>query len=442
MNESLIEIFIFMLAVGIALAFSVMLRLWLSLRQLRFVAAHRDQVPAAFAEHVSLAAHQRAADYTMAKIRLGWVELAIEILFFLALTWGGGLRWLFFLLTDFTRDLYFDDRSMLWNPPLFYLLISGVGLIASVALLSALIDLPLEIYRQFRLEARFGFNRMTPALFLTDKLKQILISCLLGLPILAAALWLMNIMGDYWWFYVWLLWMGFNLLMLFAYPLWIAPIFNRFTPLADGEVKERVRALLQRGQFGDRELYVMDGSRRSSHGNAYFTGFGKARRIVFFDTLLEKLSPPQVEAVLAHELGHFHHHHIIKRIVVIFTLSLGFLALLGQLWNASWFFQGLGFPEGVWGFPQGALALVLFALVMPLFIFPFTPLMSALSRRAEFEADAYAARMTSARDLAAALVKLYEDNAATLTPDPLHSLFYDSHPPASLRIARLETFHS
>ncbi|MDR1890207.1 MAG: M48 family metallopeptidase [Zoogloeaceae bacterium] len=411
---------IFTIVVLIALLSNVILRLWLSMRQTRFVAAHRNAPPAAFAERISLAAHQQAADYTQAKAKLERVSLCVETLLFVALTWGGALA----ALHGF------------WAPRL-----EGIGygmaLIASVLLLSSLIDLPLEIYRQFRLEARFGFNRMTPALFVTDKLKQLLVSCLLGLPLLAAVLWLMNVMGDYWWLYVWLVWMGFNLLVLFIYPLWIAPWFNQFTPLADGEVKTRVQALLQRGAFGNRKLFVMDSSRRSSHGNAYFTGFGKARRIVFFDTLINRLTPAQIEAVLAHELGHFHHHHIVRRIAGIFALSLAFLALLGQLLHAPWFFQSLGI--GVENTGNTAIALVLFGLVIPLFAFLLTPLFSFLSRRDEFQADAYAARMASADELVTALVKLYEDNAATLTPDPLYSRFYDSHPPATERIRHLRS---
>jgi STE24 endopeptidase len=413
MNASSSEIF--MIATALALALSVILRVWLSLRQSRFVRARRQQVPAAFAGRVSLAAHQKAADYTLAKTRLGLAALAVETFFFLALAWGGGLQALHEFWAERLQGLPY-----------------GVALIASVAVLSGLIELPLNLYRQFRLEARFGFNRMTPSLFFSDLLKQTLVSALLGIPLLTAILWLMAVMGEAWWFYAWLLWMAFNLFALLVYPLWIAPRFNRFTPLPEGEIKARVDALLQRGQFGARELYVMDGSRRSSHGNAYFTGFGKARRIVFFDTLLERLSPAQIEAVLAHELGHFHHRHIAWRMALVFVLSLLFLALLGQLLDAAWFFQGLGLSQG-----NTALALTLFALVVPLFAFPLAPLMNALSRRHEFEADAYAARLASAGDLEAALVKLHEDNAATLTPDPLYSRFHDSHPSASLRVARL-----
>jgi STE24 endopeptidase len=411
---------IFTIVVLIALSSNIILRLWLFRRQTRFVVAHRDAVPAAFAEQVGLAAHQQAADYTLAKAKLERVGLGVEILCFIVLTWGGLLS----ALHDF------------WTARLEGLA-CGMALIASVLLLFGLVDLPLEIHRQFRLEARFGFNRMTPALFVADKAKQWLLSCLLGLPLLAAVLWLMNVMGDYWWLYAWLVWTGFNLLALFIYPLWIAPWFNRFTPLADGEVKERVEALLMRGNFGRRALFVMDGSRRSSHGNAYFTGFGKTRRIVFFDTLVSRLTPAQIEAVLAHELGHFHHRHIIRRMAGIFMLSLAFLALLGQLLYAPWFFQGLGVT--LTGGNHTALALALFGLVLPLFSFLLTPLFSLLSRRDEFQADAYAARMASADELIGALVKLYEDNAATLTPDPLYSRFYDSHPPAAERIAHLQS---
>ena len=390
----------------------IALRIVLLMRQGRCVAIHRDSVPAAFAKRIPLAAHQQAADYTRAKILLEYVALGVEISYFLALTWGGGLR----VLHEF------------WLAHATHALVYGIGLIASVVVLSGLLDIPLNLYRQFRLEARFGFNRMTLALFFFDLLKQILLFVLLGLPFLAAVLWLMRAMGEYWWFYVWLAWMAFNLLMFFAYPLWIAPLFNKFTPLPDGEVKARVQALLQRGNFGRRELFVMDGSSRSSHGNAYFTGFGKARRIVFFDTLLERLTPAQTEAVLAHELGHFHHRHLIKRIAYIFVFSLGFLALLGQLLFAPWFFQGLGMDAAQSG--NAALALVLFSLVIPLFAILFNPLLNHFSRRDEFQADAYAASVSSADELIAALIRLYEDNAATLTPDPLYSCFYDSHPSA------------
>lgn len=406
----------FTTAVILALTLATSMRLWLSMRQEKHVLAHKTSVPSAFETHISLAAHQQAADYTVAKARLGRVQLALNLILLLGLTYGGGLNLLHQFWSAHTEGIVY-----------------GVVLIASVVLLSSLLELPLDLYRQFGLEARFGFNRMTPGLFISDLFKQTLLSILLGLPLLTAVLWLMDIMGNAWWFYVWLLWVSFNLLILFVYPIWIAPLFNRFSPLAEGDVKERVKALLQRAHFSAKELFVMDGSRRSGHGNAYFTGFGKARRIVFFDTLLDRLTPGQVEAVLAHELGHFHHKHIRKRIVVIFGLSLLFLALLGQLIHAPWFYSGLGVEAN-----NTALGLILFSLVVPLFLFPLTPLSSKLSRQHEFQADAYAARIASAEDLITALVKLYEDNAATLTPDPIHSLFYDSHPPASQRVAHLQ----
>lgn len=405
--------------VALAFGLSVTLRLWLSWRQERHVQSHRQQIPVAFAAQISLAAHQRAADYTVARVRLGRLDLLLEAGLFLALTWGGGLQ----ALHEFWSE-QFDAQA--------HDIRYGIALIASVVLINSLAGLPLELWRQFRLETRFGFNRMTAALFCSDLLKHTLLSAVLGLPLLGAVLWLVQAMGAAWWIYTWLLWMGFNLFILFAYPLWIAPLFNRFTALEEGELKTRVEALLHRAGFAGRALYVMDGSRRSNHGNAYFTGFGKARRIVFFDTLLSRLNPAQVEAVLAHELGHFHHRHIIKRILSLFLLSLIFLALLGQLLTAPWFHQGLGLEQG-----NTALALILFALTLPFFTFPLTPLFSAMSRQHEFEADAYAAQLTNGTDLATALVQLYEDNAATLTPDPLHSRFYDSHPPASQRIAQL-----
>jgi STE24 endopeptidase len=279
----------------------------------------------------------------------------------------------------------------------------------------------------------FAFNRMTPRLFLADLLKQAALGVAIGTPVLLAVLWLMEEMGSLWWLYVWLFWCVFNLLILFLYPTWIAPLFNKFVALDDAPLKARVEALLSRCGFSSSGLFVMDGSKRSSHGNAYFTGFGKSKRIVFFDTLLGRLQPLEVEAVLAHELGHFKHRHVLKRIAMLFALSLGFLAVLGQLIDASWFFNGLGVET-----QNTAMGLLLFFLAGPVFTFLLTPLLSLLSRRDEFEADRYAAEKASANDLVAALVKLYEDNAATLTPDPLHSLFYDSHPPAALRIARLQ----
>ena len=305
-------------------------------------------------------------------------------------------------------------------------------MIFSVTAISGLIDLPLSLYLQFVVEERFGFNRMTLKLFFADLAKQTVLGLIIGTPVLLAVLWLMARMGALWWLYVWLFWCAFNLLILFIYPTWIAPLFNKFSPLDDAPLRARIEALLARCGFAVSGLFVMDGSKRSSHGNAYFTGFGKTKRIVFFDTLLTRLQAEEIEAVLAHELGHFKHHHVIQRIVLMFGLSLGFLALLGQLIDADWFYRGLGVEAH-----STALALILFFLITPVFTFLLTPLLNSLSRRHEFEADRYAARQSSADELVKALVKLYEDNAATLTPDPLHSLFYDSHPPAALRIAHL-----
>lgn len=391
-------------------------RLWLTLRQIRHVAAHRGAVPAGFAERISLAAHQKAADYTVDRNRLAILTTLVDAALLLAFTVGGGLAWLHEFWAARVDGLVY-----------------GLALIFSVMAIGAAVDLPFALYRQFVIEARYGFNRMTLALFCADLLKHTLLGIVIGAPVILAVLWLMAVMGSAWWFWVWLFWSAFNLLILFVYPTWIAPLFNKFSPLADGEMKSRIEALLARCGFRSSGLFVMDGSKRSSHGNAYFTGFGNNKRIVFFDTLLERLAAPEVEAVLAHELGHFRRRHVLKRIVLMFAASLGFLWLLGQLIDAPWFYAGLGVPA-----QSTALALILFFLVVPVFTFPFTPVLSWISRRHEFEADAYAASRTEAAALGRALVKLYEDNAATLTPDPLHSLFYDSHPPAAVRIARLQ----
>ena len=406
----------FSLAFLLALSLMVVLRLWLAQRQISHVLAHRAVVPAQFTGRLELAAHQKAADYTVTRTRFGRLALAVEVAMLLAFTFGGGLQ----ALHDFWVSR-FDGLAY------------GVALIFSLMAISGVVDLPLSLYRQFVIEEKFGFNRMTLRLFVVDLLKQSALGAAIGMPVILAVLWLMAQMGSLWWLYVWLFWCGFNLLILFIYPTWIAPLFNKFAPLDDAALKARIEALLQRCGFATSGLFVMDGSKRSSHGNAYFTGFGKTKRIVFFDTLLGRLQPVEVEAVLAHELGHFKHRHVIKRIVLLFAMSLGFLAALGQLIDASWFFNGLGVQA-----QNTTLALILFFLAVPVFTFLLTPLMSLLSRRHEFEADAYAAANASADDLVRALVKLYEDNAATLTPDPLHSLFYDSHPPAALRIARLQ----
>lgn len=395
---------------------SLLLQLWLKLRHIRFVGRHRSQVPAEFAGKVSLESHQKAADYTRDRSRLAMVSLLTGTALLLALTLGGGLEALHAFWTARLDGLAY-----------------GVAMIFSVMILSGLIDLPLTLYGQFVVEERYGFNRMTWRLFLADLGKQALLGAAIGVPVILAVLWLMGAMGSLWWFYVWAFWSAFNLLILFVYPTWIAPLFNKFSPLEEGEMKTRIEGLLARCGFRSSGLFVMDGSRRSSHGNAYFTGFGQNKRIVFFDTLLNRLTPPQIEAVLAHELGHFRKRHVTKRLVLMFAGSLAFLWLLGQLIDAEWFYQGLGVST-----QNTALALILFFMAIPAFTFPLTPLMSWLSRANEFEADAYAAEHASADELVAALVRLYEDNASTLTPDPLHSLFHDSHPPATVRIAHLQ----
>ena len=405
----------FSLAFLIALMLMVVIRRWLSQRQISHVLAHRSAVPEQFAARIELPAHQKAADYTVTQTRFGRINLAFEAVLLLAFTFGGGLQ----ALHEF------------WSTRLDGLSY-GIALIFSVLAISSLIDLPLSFYRQFVIEEKFGFNRMTLKLFVADLVKQTLLGLAIGTPVLLAVLWLMEQMGSFWWLYVWLFWCSFNLLILFIYPTWIAPLFNKFSPLDDDVLKARIEALLQRCGFATSGLFVMDGSKRSNHGNAYFTGFGKTKRIVFYDTLLSRLQASEVEAVLAHELGHFKHRHVVKRIALLFAMSLGFLAVLGQLMDAEWFFKGLGVSA-----QNTALALILFFFVVPVFTFLITPLMSIFSRRHEFEADRYAAENASADDLIRALVKLYEDNAATLTPDPLHSLFYDSHPPAAMRIGRL-----
>ncbi len=402
----------------VAFALGTAAHLWLAARQIRHVRRHREAVPAPFAESVPVAAHRKAADYTVAKTRLGAADTLVSVALLLALTLGGGLQALF--------ELW----GRLLDPGG---LAHGVALVLSVAFLAGAVDLPLAVVRTFGVEARFGFNRTTPRVFVIDLVKEIVVALALGVPLLFAVLWLMAQMGEYWWLYVWATWMGFNLLVLLIYPTFVAPLFNRFSPLEDAALRERVERLLARCGFRSKGLFVMDGSKRSSHGNAYFTGFGAARRIVFFDTLLAQLDPPEVEAVLAHELGHFRLRHVWKRVGWLALASLALLALLGWLIDQPWFYAALGVES-----QSTAVALLLFFLTVPVFSFPFQPLASLYSRRHEYEADAYAARHAEATDLVRALVKLYRDNAATLTPDPLHSAFYDSHPPAQMRIARLQ----
>jgi len=403
-----------------ALLLSTSLRLWLDTRHLRHVLAHRDAVPADFFGRIELADHRKAADYTAAKIRLGYFDTLVDALLLLLLTLGGLLA----AIDGSLRELFGNGH------------VQGLALFACAGLISFIVGLPASLYRSFVVEERFGFNKLTWKLWLADLAKGALLTVLIGGPLLFAVLWLMDAMGEHWWIYVWIVWLATNLLLLFLYPTVIAPLFNKFTPLEDEALKARIESLLARCGFASSGLFVMDGSKRSAHGNAYFTGFGRAKRIVFFDTLLEKLAPEEIEAVLAHELGHFHHRHVTKRIALSAVLSLAFLGLLGLLIDQAWFYAGLGVGAGDTA-ASTAMGLLLFSMVLPLFLFPLAPLTSALSRRHEYEADAYAARQARAADLIAALVKLYRDNAATLTPDPLHSLFHDSHPPASQRIARL-----
>jgi STE24 endopeptidase len=406
----------------VALALATAGRLWLSRRHIRHIAANREAVPAAFSGRISLAAHQKAADYTTIKTRLGTVETLVASLLLLALTLGGGLQ----LLSDAWGGV-FEASSYA----------HGIALIVSVVLISSAVDLPFSLYRTFVIEARFGFNRTSLALFLADLAKFAGLAALLGIPLVLLVLWLMAKMGSMWWLYVWLAWMAFNLLVVTIYPTLIAPIFNRFSPLENPDLRARIESLLSRCGFRARGLFVMDNSKRSSHGNAYFTGFGVAKRIVLFDTLISRLEPNEIEAVLAHELGHFSRRHVWKRMALAFGASFALLALLGWLIGQEWFYAALGVRA-----QSTAMALVLFLMVAPAFTFLLQPIASLYSRLHEFEADAYAASHAPARDLVAALVKLYQDNAATLTPDPVHSAFYDSHPPAMQRIARLQAYQA
>lgn len=402
------------------LALTTMIRLWLGRRHVHYIQQHRSKVPDAFSASISLDAHQKAADYSSAKTRLALIETIAQAVLLLLLTIGGGLQ----LIDSAWRGILPE-----------YDIIRGAVVILSALLVSSMIDLPFDYYRTFVIDQHFGFNKMTPAMYFKDMVKHAIVGLLLGAPLLFAALWLMQGAGDYWWLYLWVVWSVFNLLMLAIYPTFIAPMFNKFSPLGDESLKNRIEALLTKCGFKSQGLFVMDGSTRSSHGNAYFTGFGSSKRVVFFDTLLDRLSGDEIEAVLAHELGHFKHKHVIKRIALMFFVSFIGLALLGWLTQQTWFYAGLGVEQ-----PSNYMALILFLLVSPIFLFLLRPLLAGYSRKNEFEADEYAAQNADARYLVEALVKLYRDNASTLTPDPLHSAFYDSHPPASIRIARLSTF--
>jgi STE24 endopeptidase len=402
-----------------AVAAATATRLWLSQRQMRHVRAHRDAVPRMFAESIPLAAHQKAADYTVAKARLGNVETLLDAAILLVLTLGGLLQW----LSDLWARAFAVES--LWH---------GTAVILTVFLLKGVLSLPLSVYRIFVIEERFGFNRMTLKLFVLDLVKGVLVGAVLGIPLLLVVLWLMQAAGSWWWLYAWVVVVVYSLFLQMIYPAVVMPLFNKFSPLTDPVLAERVEQLLQRTGFRSRGLYVMDGSKRSSHGNAFFTGFGAAKRIVLFDTLVSRLQPAEVEAVLAHELGHYKLHHIVKGMLLSWGFSFLLLLVLGLLVREPWFYAGLGVQTATM-----PLALLLFMLVMPEFLFFLQPLLSLFSRKNEYAADRYAAQYANAGELVHALVKLYHDNSATLTPDPLHSAYYDSHPPAAMRIARLRT---
>ena len=416
---------LFTIAFVVALIASLGIRLWLAARQVAHVRAHRDAMPPAFADRVDANSHRKAADYTIAKQRQGMLEMGVDAIVLVAITLGGGL------------GVLFAATEALAAPPI----VRDLVLLIGVAVIGGIVGLPFSWWRTFRIEERFGFNRTTLSVWLSDLAKGIGVATVLGVPLVLLVLWLMRSAGIWWWLYAWLAWMAFQLLILVLYPTVIAPLFNRFSPLPAGDARERIERLLNRCGFRASGLFVMDGSKRSGHGNAYFTGFGRAKRVVFFDTLLTRLVPEEIEAVLAHELGHFRRRHVVKRIVWSALLSLALLALLAWLADASWFYTGLGIPQHdvAAAMARPGVALALFMLALPVFTFALAPLSAAYSRRHEFEADQFAAEHASATALIAALIKLYEDNAATLTPDPLHSAFYDSHPPAAIRVARLQT---
>jgi len=398
------------------LAISVLLQLWLAHRHKAYVHRYQDTVPTEFAAKITLAEHQKAANYTLTKTQLAQVLLVVEALLLLAWTLGG-----------FLNGLDQVWRSLGWSE-----LWTGVLVIVSFTLIGSLLDLPASLYSTFHVEEKFGFNKTTLATFFTDLVKSLLLGLLIGVPFILLVLWLMQHMGTYWWLAVWAVWFGFSLLMMWAYPTFIAPLFNKFEPLTDEALKQRIESLLQRNGFASDGVFVMDGSKRSGHGNAYFTGLGSHKRIVFFDTLLEGLSAEEVEAVLAHEVGHFKRKHIQKRLIWMGLMTLASLALLGWLMEQSWFYTGLGVEAS-----STYMALLLFMLAMPVFTFFLNPLLAWSSRKHEFEADDFAAEQASALTLIQALVKLYKENASTLTPDPWYSAFYDSHPPAPVRIAHL-----
>lgn len=395
---------------------SVMTHFWLALRQIKYVQQHREKTPEAFSEKISLEEHQKAADYTIAKEKLGNIELFIGTTLIFIWTLGGGLEYL---------DHYVRSYEL---SPIY----AGVVFILLMGFISSLIDIPMGLYNTFVLEEKFGFNRTTLKVWLIDLIKQSALGLVIGIPLIMVILWLMESAGEYWWLYAWAVWMGFSFLMMWAYPAFIAPLFNKFTELEEGSLKQRIEQLMTRCGFISKGILIMDGSKRSSHGNAYFTGLGNNKQIVFFDNLLDSLEDEEVEAVLAHELGHFKKKHIVKRLITISVMTLVSFAVLGWLMQQDWFYQGLGMTT-----PSIYAALILFSIASPAFTFFLSPISAMISRKHEFEADDYAAEQADANKLIEALVKLYKENASTLTPDPWHSAYYDSHPPAPVRIAHL-----
>ena len=391
-------------------------QVWLTKRHINHIHKNKITVPAAFSETISISDHQKAADYTISKSKIGIIDLFIQAIFLYLLTLGGGIN----ILTNTFASLINNE------------LVIGTIVIISVIFISSLIDLPLSIYKTFNIDERFGFNRMTAQIFITDLIKQSFLSLAIGVPIVLISLWIISNLGSLWWLWLWAFISIFNFLMLTLYPTYIAPFFNKFLPLKDAKLKVKIEKLLLKCGFKSGGLFVMNGSLRSNHGNAYFTGFGNSKRIVFFDTLLEKLSHKEIEAVLAHELGHFHHNHVKKRIILMFAVSFIGLYILGFLKDSSWFYESLGVIQ------SDANGLLIFLLISPLFIFFMRPLMAYYSRKNEFEADEYACKYSNPQDLKLSLIKLYRDNASTLTPDPLHSNFYDSHPPALERISNID----
>jgi len=405
------QIFLFMLLL------TTLVKWWLNRRQISHVLAHRDTTPQAFSEKISLENHQKAADYTMTKIKFSQLELFYGSFLLLLWTLGGGLNWLDQYLSDFSENA----------------IIGGIVFIICFSIIGSILELPFAIYNTFVLEERFGFNRTSVKLFISDLIKQLILMLIIGIPLLYVILWLMQSAGQLWWLYAWGVWLSFSLIMMWAYPAFIAPLFNKFSELENVDLRQRIENLMQRCGFHSTGILVMDGSKRSSHGNAYFTGLGKNKRIVFFDNLLESLDGAEIEAVLAHELGHFKKKHIQKRLIHMSVLSLLGFSILGYLMQQEWFYHGLGMES-----MSIHAALILFSLIMPVFTFLFSPLFSILSRKHEFEADDFAASQASAQKLIDALVKLYKENYSTLTPDPLYSSWYDSHPPAPIRVSNLQ----